>query len=61
MNDKEAGQVSIYMDDMALWRKALEKAGRPQINRSISQIIRRLLEMWLAGEVIPFKNEVQQQ
>lgn len=44
---------SIYVDS-ELWAKAEEKARRPEIDRSISQIVRRLIEMWVEGEVVPY-------
>lgn len=47
---------SIYVDNK-LWVEAEQKAKRPEIDRSISQIIRRLLEMWVNDEVMPYPEE----
>lgn len=47
---------SIYVDN-ELWVEAEQKAKRPEIDRSISQIIRRLLEMWVNNEVMPYPEE----
>lgn len=46
-------QRAVYIED-SIWNKARLKAQEPHIDRSLSQIIRRLLEMWLNGEVIPY-------
>lgn len=49
---------SIYVADEKFWEKVQDKIKRPDIDRGTSQIILRLLEMWLDGEVLPYpENE----
>lgn len=49
-------QRAIYVK-VDLWEQAMKKAKSPQIDRSLSQIIRRLLEMWLNDEVAPYPEK----
>lgn len=51
--DNNKQQRAIYVDDK-LWNEAVQKSNQPKIDRSLSQIIRRLLEMWVGGEVKPY-------
>lgn len=45
---------SLYVPDESLWEQVKEKAGRSDVDRSISRIVCRLLEMWIKQEVIPY-------
>ena len=54
MTDKNE-QRAIYVDG-SLWKRAMDKAKSPQIDRSLSQIIRQLLKMWLNDEITPYRE-----
>lgn len=45
---------SIYIPDKELWGRIENKARRPDIDRSVSQIAVRLFEMWLRGDILPY-------
>ena len=51
-------QRTIYVED-ELWNRVMEKAGRHDIDRSVSQLARRLLEMWVNDEIEPYKEKVK--
>ncbi len=51
------GNKSIYFPSEDLWERVKDKANRPDINRSVSSIAIRLLEMWLNGEVLPYPEK----
>ncbi len=48
---------SIYVPSEDLWERIKEKANRPDINRSISNITIRLWEIWLDGGVTPYSED----
>ena len=59
MNEKNMVSRSVYVD-RNIWDEASWKCERPNIQRSISQIVNRLLELWIDGEVVPYpENEVK--
>ena len=42
---------TIYIPDESLWERVVKKADRPEIDRSVSQLVRRFFELWLDGKI----------
>lgn len=44
---------SVYVRRV-IWDEAISKSNRPNIKRSMSQIVDKLLELWIDGKVTPY-------
>ena len=47
---------SVYVPSGILWERAKEKAQRDHINRSLSDVVCRLLEKWLNNEIVAYSD-----
>lgn len=60
MNENEIMITKSVYVRRAIWDEAIHKSNRPDIQRGISQIVDKLLELWIDGKVMPFPEKREQ-